>query len=276
MKTFIKWSGNKSKHLKKLSSHLPYKFNTYIEPFVGSGAMFLYIKPQKWIINDLNKDLINVWSQIMNSCSFLISYINEFGRLLSQSITKEEKLRACRTMTSAIDSLKFNTKRAALYLALKNCVYMGILLRDQRYYFRGFDMSFYNKTIPYVLTDKFITNIKSINLFLQSTQGKIMNGDYKKTLALAKHGDFIFIDPPYHENKKYDFKYNFDSVSSEPNLIELHEQINKLNKRGVLWMMTQADTPDIRRTFKEYNISTFDVFRRQSNTHTKELIIKNY
>ena len=58
LKTFVKWSGNKSKHLKYILPHIP-KFERYIEPFVGSGALFLKLQPDKWIINDLNKDLIN-------------------------------------------------------------------------------------------------------------------------------------------------------------------------------------------------------------------------
>ena len=59
MKTFIKWSGNKSKHINKFKEYIPKEFNTYIEPFIGSGALLLHLEPKKWIINDLNKDLIN-------------------------------------------------------------------------------------------------------------------------------------------------------------------------------------------------------------------------
>ena len=66
MKTFLKWQGNKSKHINKFEKYLPEEIfdekwsGTYIEPFVGSGAMLLYIEPEKCIINYLNKDLINV------------------------------------------------------------------------------------------------------------------------------------------------------------------------------------------------------------------------
>ena len=40
------------KYLDTLHSYMPTSFNTYIEPFVGSGAFFLHIQPTKWIIND--------------------------------------------------------------------------------------------------------------------------------------------------------------------------------------------------------------------------------
>lgn len=68
MKTFLKWSGNKTQHLNKIIQYVPKEFGTYIEPFVGSGAMFLKLQPKKWIINDINKDLINVWKNIQGKC----------------------------------------------------------------------------------------------------------------------------------------------------------------------------------------------------------------
>lgn len=47
MKTFIKWSRNKSKHINKIKKFIPTEYDVYIEPFVGSGAVFLNLKPQK-------------------------------------------------------------------------------------------------------------------------------------------------------------------------------------------------------------------------------------
>ena len=61
MKTCFKWQGNKSKQLKYLTKEIPAQYNTYIEPFVGSGALFLYLEPKKWIINDLNKYNYKIW-----------------------------------------------------------------------------------------------------------------------------------------------------------------------------------------------------------------------
>ena len=66
MKSFINWQGNKKKHLKHLLPFVPSEYNTYIEPFVGSGSLFLHLAPSKWIINDLNKDLINSWMDVRN------------------------------------------------------------------------------------------------------------------------------------------------------------------------------------------------------------------
>ena len=65
MKTFIRWQGNKSSHINKFIKYIPQYTGTYIEPFVGSGALLLYLQPNKWIINDINKDLVSIWKYLL-------------------------------------------------------------------------------------------------------------------------------------------------------------------------------------------------------------------
>ena len=77
MKTFVRWQGNKSKHLKHIIQYIPDKYNKYIEPFIGSGAVFFKLKPNKWIINDLNKDLINIWYTVKDSPDEIIKEFKE-------------------------------------------------------------------------------------------------------------------------------------------------------------------------------------------------------
>ena len=64
MRSFIKWEGNKSHSLKHILPHIP-KYNTYYEPFLGSGALFLSLAPEKWVINDINKDLYSIWGGLV-------------------------------------------------------------------------------------------------------------------------------------------------------------------------------------------------------------------
>ena len=92
LKTFIRWSGNKSKQLKHILPHIPKEYNTYIEPFVGSGALFLKIQPDKWIINDINKDIINVWKEIKNDPESIIYIFKEFGKIFKPLDNKEKTI----------------------------------------------------------------------------------------------------------------------------------------------------------------------------------------
>lgn len=57
---------------------------------------------------------------------------------------------------------------------------------------------------------------------------------------------------------------------------ELYNQVKKLDAKGVKWMMTQADTPDVINQFSEYNVSKFAVYRNITQKSKFEVLIKNY
>jgi DNA adenine methylase len=112
--------------------------------------------------------------------------------------------------------------------------------------------------------------------YLNDTKGKIYNKDYKEILEKAKKGDFVFLDPPYLEKHNYNFNYNKDEIINELFIKNLLKELKKLDKRGVNWMMTQANTTQIRKIFKDYPIKIFKVYRASKKTHVNELIIMNY
>jgi DNA adenine methylase len=100
--------------------------------------------------------------------------------------------------------------------------------------------------------------------------------DYKKVLAKAKDGDFVFLDPPYIEEHDYQFNYNKGEKLDESFLLDLLKEVEKLDKNGVRWLMTQANTPQIRKIFKGYIFKKFSVYRGLSNSYNSELLIRNY
>ena len=104
----------------------------------------------------------------------------------------------------------------------------------------------------------------------------ILNKDYKDVLDKAKPNDFVFIDPPYLEDYKYQLNYSIDEEISREFIISLSLELKKLDQRKIKWMMTQADTKLIRKLFKDYHITKFTVFRGYTNSYKNELIIRNY
>lgn len=64
MKPLVKWSGGKSDEIEHIKPHIPDEYDTYIEPFVGGGAVFFDLKPHKAVINDIHPELINFYQQI--------------------------------------------------------------------------------------------------------------------------------------------------------------------------------------------------------------------
>lgn len=275
MKTFIKWQGNKSKHINKFIQYIPDFTGTYIEPFVGSGALFLKLQPEKWIINDLNKDLINIWNQVKSNPNEIIKIFQEFGKSF-KPLPKDDKVKTCREITSNIESMKYDEKRASIYMLMKFCVYMGNIVINNKYYFKSLDLPITINNRYFFLEENNYNNLLNVSTFLNNKNGKIFNKSYEEILNKAKHGDFVFLDPPYIETKKYIFNYNKNEILDESFVIELYNQVRKLDLKNVKWLMTQADTIQIRQIFKEYTINTFSVYRMASKTYINELLIMNY
>jgi hypothetical protein len=91
----------------------------------------------------------------------------------------------------------------------------------------------------------------------------------KKTL-------FTYFSQAYVEKKDYCFNYNKNEILDQDFINELVQQVKILDKRDVYWIMTQANTKQIRKAFANYKIKTFDVYRAITKSYTKELIIMNY
>ena len=274
MRTFVRWMGNKSKHLNKFIQYVPDEYNTYIEPFVGSGALFLKLEPDKWIINDLNKDLINIWKCVKKDPDEIISNFKDFGKKFKR-MSNDRMVENCKEITNKLNDMSYNIDRASTYMLMKYCSYMGNIIHNNKFYFNGLDANIYNNNYTFLKETNY-ENIRNVSDFLNNTKGKIYNKDYKDILEKAKDGDFVFLDPPYVEDHDYRFNYNKGEILNNDFLQELLKEVKKLDKRNVKWMMTQADTKEIKRLFKEYKIKKFEVYRRFTNNYTNELVIMNY
>lgn len=275
MKTFIRWPGNKSQHINKFINYIPEFTGYYIEPFLGSGALFLRLQPQHWIINDLNEDLMNVWTYTKNEPTKVINYFKRFEKKFVP-MSKEDKIQYCRKKTLKIMTLPFELKRACYYLLMKHCCFMNNIMVNNKFYFQGLDLHILKRNKYYFLDQHYYTNIREISRYLNNSIGHICNESYEHVLNKAKQGDFVFLDPPYVEEHNYGFNYNPNEVLDDDFVTKLHFEVTKLDSKGVKWLMTQADTKHIRKIFKDYKIKTFKVYRMASKTYVNELLIMNY
>lgn len=274
MKPFIKWEGSKYKHTRHIYSHIPKNYNTYIEPFIGGGAMFLKVKPTNWIINDINCDLVTLWKLMQSDVSYVVRKIKTFSKKFNNK-NKEEKLLYCQNITSKLNNQQPSNQRSINFLLMKSLVFMGYIFVKDKFNFSSFNFGNDKDEYP---SESYYNRLLKINSFLNSNNedNKIMCQDYKQVLKLAKKGDFVFLDPPYIEEHDYQFKYNKDGKYDGKFLSVLLKELNKLDKRGVKWLMTQADTHAIRSTFEKYTIIEYPVYRSIRKMYINELVIKNY
>lgn len=117
---------------------------------------------------------------------------------------------------------------------------MGQIHDKDRYYFNGLELNISVGNRYACFQTSYYDNIVTISQYLRN--GRIYNTDYKEILKRSRRNDFVFLDPPYSEDAvDYKFRYNTTEMLNISFLHELLEQVEKLHRKGVMWMMTQAD-----------------------------------
>jgi len=116
----LKWTGGKQQLLPILLSKTPKKFNRYIKPFLGGGALFFALQPDKSIVSDSNPEIINLYRVVADNIEPLTKQLDSYK-------TDEKAYYYIR-------ALNFNqlspTKAAARTLYLNKLCFNGLYLRD--------------------------------------------------------------------------------------------------------------------------------------------------
>lgn len=277
MKTFIYRMGNKSKHINKFKDLIPIKFNNYIEPFVGSGAMLFYLQPKKFIINDIDSLLIEIYNLIKLDLDYIYQYFKKIENNIKKLNNYEKKI-FCNMITDSLNYKYLNKEKILNFWLMTLFSYNGSIIVNNKYYFKGLNKTIILKDQYNFFSINFFQNLKNINIYLndKSENKKIYNKDYKEILKLAKKNDFVFLDPPYYYKNSLGFNYNkFEKI--DLNFIkELLIECKKLDDKGIKWLMTQSDTDEIKNLFKNYEISEIKVYRMSKKCFVSELIIRNF
>lgn len=77
MTPVLKWSGGKTQLLEHITKRMPDHYNNYYEPFIGSAAVLLGIAPAQAFVNDINEQLINLYTQLKAAADHVIAKVNE-------------------------------------------------------------------------------------------------------------------------------------------------------------------------------------------------------
>jgi DNA adenine methylase len=197
IKPFIKWAGGKTQLLPYIKNSLPKNIkniDTYIEPFVGGGAVLFHILstyPQikNVVINDINPRLMNTYIVVRENPSELILKLAQLQKIYWQLIPNEQK------QFYMEQRGQFNTKslnridEASLFIFLNKTCFNGLYRENQK---GDFNVSFGKHAKPLICDDKLILKISEL---LQNVD--ICHGDYANLVSHLKRQSFIYFDPPY-------------------------------------------------------------------------------
>jgi DNA adenine methylase len=291
-KPFLKWAGGKTQLIKDIEKALPMEIYsdkfTYIEPFVGSGAVLFWMlnnfpKLERAVINDINEDLINTYKIIASRPKELISILeifqNEFHSLEGSEDNKKLYYYQKREL--------YNTRKeeqsgqAALFIFLNRTCFNGLYRVNSKNLY-NVPMGGYKKP---TICDK--ENILTVSNALQKVE--ILNGDFEQTLNCTSENSLFYFDPPYKplsETSSFN-SYAKDEFNDEEQ-IRLRNFCSKLEKQGHKWMLSNSDvkgkdTNDnfFDEIYSEFLISRVKARRRinanpEKRGELNELLITNY
>ena len=160
-----------------------------------------------------------------------------------------------------------------MYLIMVYCSFKGNIIISNKFCIDSLYAHIYKSESCHIFTENYKIKLLDLKKILKKTE--IYNKDYMQILKKSKKGDFIFLDPPYIEEKNYAFNYNKDE-DFDP--VKLQGNLKLLDNKGVKWMMTQIDTRQVRNLFKGYKLFSYENSSMPVGncSSKKELIITNY
>ena len=246
MKPFIKWAGGKTQLLEKLVSKLPSKFNDYYKPFVGGGALLFRIQPKTIFINDINRQLINVYKTIKYNANEFMDKLNWYDSQTSYNVAKNNYLEYKKIFNKKMQLNELDIEMASLFVYLNKHCFNGLYRVNSHGLFNA---PFNNKNNGSSYDKE---NILDIHNYLNSPNKTITSVDFEESLKTAKQGDFVFLNSPYDLLKPDTFNsYTYTKFSKEDH-IRLSNLFKELDERGCYLMLTNYNTPLINELYKEY------------------------
>lgn len=242
---FLKWAGGKYRLLDKLAPHL--KGQKLIEPFVGSGAVFLNAPFDRYLLGDINPDLINLYELLKKERANFIHYAQSFFT------EKNNHQKAYLDFRQEFNNGLTGRKRAALFLYLNRHGFNGLCRYNKS---GGFNVPFGRYKKPYFPE-------KEMYFFIQQAKkATFVCGDFVSLMNRARRGDVVYCDPPYVplSSTAYFSDYATQGFSYEQQ-VELAKRAKHLANRGVKVVISNHDNDFTRYLYKDAEIESFKVQR---------------
>ena len=291
-KPFLKWAGGKTQLIEEIKNNLPKNIEnnrfTFIEPFVGSGAVFFWMMErypniEKAVINDINTDLTDCYLTIKEDLNQLIDILSvyqaEYHKIFSDKEKSKEYYYIKRELFNTRSSNR--TVQSALFIFLNKTCFNGL--------YRVNSKNLYNvpigrsKSLPNICNE---SNLKVVSKVLQKTI--ILNGDYADTLKYAEDNALFYFDPPYKPlNATSSFNSYAKDEFNDEQQIRLKEFCEIIDNKGHQWILSNSDMKNVNPEdnffddlYQQFNIYRVNA-RRSINSKAKkrgnitELLITN-
>ena len=285
-KPFLKWAGGKTQLLDEIDKRLPKdeiragQINTYVEPFVGGGAVFFHIAyeyPQikRHFLFDINQDLVNCFNEIKTNVGAMI---DELRSLEAAFLRKREGRKDFYYEMRN----QFNTDRSpAKLIFLNKTCYNGLYRVNRK---DEFNVPFGDYKNPTICNE---ANLRNVSEVLQNAE--VICGGFTDSQQYINNESFVYFDPPYRPlSPTASFtSYSKDNFS-EQDQIRLAKFCRQIHSEGSKFLLSNSDPKNEDPTdhffedhYKGFAIETVKAARiinckASGRGQINELIITNY
>lgn len=264
---FLKWAGGKGQLLEQMEKWIPSDYNSYLEPFLGGGALFFHLLPETAILGDVSEELINAYTIVKEDSDALMRALDDH----SEGKTDPDYYYDVRRLKPRdLDSVA----RAARTVFLNKTCYNGLYRVNSR---GEFNVPFGRYKNPKLYDP---ANLRACRAALRGV--RLLTGDFHETLEHAGEADFVYLDPPYQPlSATASFtSYTKDSFS-ENDQRDLAQAFSRLDAKGCKVMLSNSATPLVKELYGEHEIHTIRASRPiSSKAETRgaieEFLVTNY
>lgn len=270
----LKWAGGKTQLLPEILSRAPKSFSAYHEPFVGSGAVFFALSPAKATISDTNVNLVNLYTHVRDNTAQLFEALQGL-ELEFNELPPEEKSGYYYSKRAVFNAeAKGSISQSALMVFLNKTGFNGMYRENPKGEFN----------IPFAKKEKVnlpsFEHLAGCKFVLENAE--IRHTGFESITDRVESGDFVYFDPPYVPLTKTS---SFTSYQANGFSLDDHEKLaqtfSSLHDSGVKVLLSNSDTPEVRKIFKDFVVET--VFARRSINSkgsgrgvVAEVLVRNY
>lgn len=260
---FLRWAGSKRRLIPLLR---PYwqreEYNRYVEPFAGSACLFFALSPTVAVLGDTNASVTSALHVVKRQPRALF---HEIARLPSG----KSAYYTIRDMSNSKDS---KLMKAARFIYLNRYCFNGLYRTNMQ---GKFNVPYSGARTGPLPSEEHLVTCSGI---LKSAV--IATADFEVTLDATREGDFVYLDPPYFVRGRRIFRQYGKSVFAEDDLLRLVRALERLDARGVAFLVSYAYSKQAkalfgawkaRRILTQRNIAGFHHFRRKSY----EMLVSN-
>ena len=267
----LKWVGGKRQLLPSIVPLLPQNYKTYVEPFLGGGALLFATQPKVALVNDVNEELINVYQVVKNDVEELVSLLKTYDsssetfyhiRGLDRDVEKYASLSA--------------VERAARIIYLNKTCFNGLFRVNRK---GQFNVPFGKYKKPNIVNESVL---RGVSEYFNSVDITFTSKDYLSVLGNVPSDSFVYLDPPYDPvSETANFTGYAKGGFGRDEQVKLRDACVALNDMGIKFMLSNSATDFIKKLYADFEINIVSANRAVNSDGSKrgkveEVIVRNY